>query len=631
MFKSNTRFSTKLGLGIMLMAVPIFILALGILFINSRNFIRQKASERATSALNVSMHNVKKYLLTVENATNANTWFIENNFHPDSLLALSRRIVMMNRNAYGCSISAEPDIFPECGRYFSVYTVTEGDTIISAKEGDYEYFKKVWYKTAIDAGKAIWVDPFEDDAEGDIKASETIASYCKPLWKDGRVVGVISTDISFNKLSKIINSADLPYPDAYFVVVGKEGRYLMHPDSTRIFKSNIFNDYSAYNQAGMRALGYEMIEGKSGQMHVDINGRHCHVSYCTIPSTSWSMALICPDKEILKSYNQLTNLIIVLILVGLLLILWLCRQAVGHALKPIAYLLDTLKKITNGEYDNQIPHTQREDAIGKLQNAFATMQQSIDDHVCRIRQASREAQQRNEELTKAMQLAEKAVAQKTLFIQNVSHQIRTPLNIISGFAQVLQDNPSMPEKDLAEITSMMNHNTRHLNRMVLMLFDSSDSGAVEELKSHRNDLVPCNQLARDCISYTQEIYQDVTINMESDLPDSCQIKTNRLYLTRSLHELLYNAAKYSDAQHITIRLTQTETTVRFTVEDTGSELPEELVEQMFQPFIKIDDLSEGLGLGLPLAKRHAISLGGDLFLDKSYHGGCRFIIEMPKE
>ena len=85
MFKSSTRFSTKLGLGIMLMAVPIFILALGILFINSRNFIRQKASERATSALNVSMHNVKKYLLTVENATNANTWFIENNFHPDSL------------------------------------------------------------------------------------------------------------------------------------------------------------------------------------------------------------------------------------------------------------------------------------------------------------------------------------------------------------------------------------------------------------------------------------------------------------------------------------------------------------------------------------------------------------------
>ena len=52
---------------------------------------------------------------------------------------------------------------------------------------------------------------------------------------------------------------------------------------------------------------------------------------------------------------------------------------------------------------------------------------------------------------------------------------------------------------------------------------------------------------------------------------------------------------------------------------------------MFQPFTKIDDLSEGLGLGLPLAKRHAISIGGDLFLDKSYHGGCRFIIEMPKE
>ena len=50
---------------------------------------------------------------------------------------------------------------------------------------------------------------------------------------------------------------------------------------------------------------------------------------------------------------------------------------------------------------------------------------------------------------------------------------------------------------------------------------------------------------------------------------------------------------------------------------------------MFKFFTKVDDLSEGLGLGLPLAKRHAINLGGDLTLDDNYHDGCRFIIELP--
>lgn len=51
---------------------------------------------------------------------------------------------------------------------------------------------------------------------------------------------------------------------------------------------------------------------------------------------------------------------------------------------------------------------------------------------------------------------------------------------------------------------------------------------------------------------------------------------------------------------------------------------------IYKPFVKIDNLSEGLGLGLPLTKRHALTLGGDLIYDETYHEGCRFIIEMPK-
>lgn len=51
---------------------------------------------------------------------------------------------------------------------------------------------------------------------------------------------------------------------------------------------------------------------------------------------------------------------------------------------------------------------------------------------------------------------------------------------------------------------------------------------------------------------------------------------------------------------------------------------------VYKPFVKIDNLSEGLGLGLPLTKRHALFLGGDLIYDETYHEGCRFIIEMPK-
>ena len=68
--------------------------------------------------------------------------------------------------------------------------------------------------------------------------------------------------------------------------------------------------------------------------------------------------------------------------------------------------------------------------------------------------------------------------------------------------------------------------------------------------------------------------------------------------------------------------------VCFTVQDTGPGLPENADELLYKPFAKIDLLSEGLGL--PLSKRHALSLGGDLVYDKSYQDGCRFILEIPK-
>lgn len=113
-------------------------------------------------------------------------------------------------------------------------------------------------------------------------------------------MGVISSDLSFKGLSDIVNSATPPYPNAYFMMVGKDGRYLIHPDSTRLFKTTIFDDFEQTHIAELRTLGYEMIEGKSGSMHVDINGRACHVSYRPVPSTTWSIALVCPDKEIMR-------------------------------------------------------------------------------------------------------------------------------------------------------------------------------------------------------------------------------------------------------------------------------------------------------------------------------------------
>ena len=177
---------------------------------------------------------------------------------------------------------------------------------------------------------------------------------------------------------------------------------------------------------------------------------------------------------------------------------------------------------------------------------------------------------------------------------------------------------------------MMKYNAMHLNRMVLMLFDSSDTGVMEGWKSQRTDQVSCNEIARESIQYTESRFPGLSIRFESDEPDSFQILTNHTYLLRTLRELLYNSAKYSDFNHISLRVRQTEATARFIIEDVGPGLSTEQLNKVFMPFNKVNDLSEGLGLGLSLARQHIISLGGDLELDTDYHDGCRFTIIMPK-
>ena len=415
------------------------------------------------------------------------------------------------------------------------------------------------------------------------------------------------------------------------MMTGDEVRYLLSPDSCLLFKHTIFDDADPKKNADIFALGYEMATGKRGNMSVSMNGRRCLVSYQPVPGTNWSLALVCPEKSILQSYNRLGYVIAVIIIVGLVLTLLLSGVSVRQAVRPLNKLTRRLQRIAEGHYDEQIPKSPYHDVVGRLQNSFASMQESLSRHVNDIQQMNAETEQRNEELARASELAREADRQKSLFIQNVSHQIRTPLNIIMGFAHVLDEsNGLLPEEEAKSITDMLRHNAQMLDRMVLMLFDSSARGTMEELYANKNDLVSCNDIARECIGITNKMFPNLPIAFVTDVSDDFCITTSHLYLMRSIRELLYNAAKYSDGQNISVRVTEMGSNVRFVVQDTGPGIAEEDVSRLFEMFTKVNDLSEGLGIGLALARRHIQNLGGDMFFDLDYHDGCRFVIELPK-
>ena len=623
--------SWKLSLGILLMAMPIFLLSIGILYEQSKERIKEEAMKHAASVLNTQMQRIHRAMNIVETATDVNDWEVTANLDPDSILAYSRFIVMLNSQIDGCSISAEPNTFPKYGRHFSVYTVREGDSVTTVIEEPYDYFEKIWYKKPHLEGKPCWVAYYDESDSLELTLDGMISSYSKPLYDaDKHFVGVISTGLSLIRLSKMITE-EVPFPDSYFVMTGEEGRYYVHPDSTKLFNKTIFSDIDPQQNADIFALGHEMTTGKQGSMSVRVNGIRYMVCYQPIPGTPSSLALVCPEWSILQGYNRLNYIIGPLILLGLLFILLFCSVTVAHAVHPLYRLTSKLHRIAEGHYDEQIPPSRYHDVVGRLQNSFASMQESLSRHVSDIQQMHAEMEQRNEELARTSEQAREADRQKSLFIQNVSHQIRTPLNIIMGFAQVLEEsNGMLPEAETKSITDMMKHNAQMLDRMVLMLSDSSIRGSMQELYANRNEVVSCNEVASECIGYTNKMFPQLPVEFVTDVPDDFSITTSHLYLMRSIRELLYNAAKYSDGQNILIRVTEMGSNVRFVVQDTGPGIEEEMAGRMFEMFTKVNDISEGLGLGLALARRHIRNLGGEMFLDLDYHDGCRFVIELPK-
>jgi len=624
-------FSRKLSLGILLMAITIFVVSLGVLFIQSRHIIRTEAVGRVKAVLNTTMQHIIRNLMTIENATNTYSWMIEQQFQPEQILDFTNRIVRLNPHIDGCSISAEPNMFKKYGRYFSAYTVRETDTITTVIEEEYEYFQKIWYKTPRDLNGGCWVVYYDDADSLELTIDGMIASYGKPLYSaDSSIVGIISTDLSLLRLSKVMSEVK-PYPNSYFMMIDNEGRYFIHPDSTYLFTHTIFDDADQKRHYDIIALGHEMTSGKQGEMVVNFNGAPCLVCYQPVPGTTWSLAIVCPDSDVLAGYYRLTYIVLPLLVIGLITILLLCHRAVTTSIRPLNQLLDKTQAIASGNMEVYIPKIQREDVVGRLQNSFASMLQRLNFHMGSVRYTTEQMQLRNEELERATRMAEEADKQKSIFIQNVSHQIRTPLNIIMGFSQVLRDtnDGGLSDEEMKSITDMMDHNSKHLKRMLQMLFDSSDTGQSEELNSQKHELLPCNDVSREAVQRTYLHYPNLHINFQSEVADDLCIKGNRLYLLRALCELLYNSAKYSDVKNVSLHVTLTDSNVRFIVEDTGKTITEADSENIFKFFTKVDDLTEGLGLGLPLAKRHIMNLGGDLILDTDYRDGCRFIIEIP--
>ena len=626
------KLSLKLSFGITMFLMLIFTISLGILFVRSRQMVKEEAISRAELELENLVQRVNGAMNEVELVTKSAEWHLtDDQLHPDSILNHARQIVAMNPNFDGCSISMEPNYFPQIGRYFSVYAYNDNvrDTLIAKVESPYDYFDKVYYKTPISLGKPSWVEAYSEDTEGVTTDDfeNMIVSYCVPLYNSKKeVIGVISTDLSMPWLSELVSEFK-PYKNSYSLMLGADGQYLIHPDTTKLMKKTIFTDLDPSDQQDLIALGHEMIAGNKGIMSVKVDGNRCIALYQSLHRAPWSVVLICQESEIMAGYTKLLYILIPLMVFGLLVILAFCLNVITHMVNPINSLTEKLSYITNGHYDEPIERTDRYDVIGRLQNNFAEMQKALADHISNLQEVNVATEKMNKELEEASEEARLADEKKNEFLKDVTHQIRTPLNIINGFIQVLRDDyEAIPKEEINNILDTMQTNAVSISRMVNMLLVIANN----DVKVKTTEAVNVRKLV-DFLAYLFETTPPHMVSLITDVQvnDDFVVKSNWEFLGKALAELEYNAKKFTTEGYVKLSARAEGLTVVFEVEDTGPGISKETQEKLFATFEKGDIFNEGLGLGLPCCRQMIRILGGDLRYDTNYTNGSRFIVIIP--
>jgi signal transduction histidine kinase len=242
---------------------------------------------------------------------------------------------------------------------------------------------------------------------------------------------------------------------------------------------------------------------------------------------------------------------------------------------------------------------------------------------------------RNKNLKEALDRAEESDHMKSAFISNMSHEIRTPLNAVAGFSELLC-NPEIEigEEEKKDMQERISNNVELITSIVNEMLELSKSESESNLRpdSEMEDIW-INQLCRRVLRLTvTKTNQGVETRYMTKVTDDFVFRSHGATITRILMHLLNNAQKFTEEGFIELRCVYDQESRRLNlmVTDTGIGIPEEDQDRIFDLFEKgSGNFKEGIGLGLPICRRLAQSIGAEVNIDKTYKTGCRFILSIP--
>ncbi|MBR6250776.1 MAG: SpoIIE family protein phosphatase [Bacteroidales bacterium] len=295
--------------------------------------IREEVQHRAESELKLRSFEIRNVMNAVEVAVTNMAWAVEQNLsQPDSMYAITQRIIECNSIIIGSAVAFEPNYYPQKGRLFSPYSYKQSDNIVRSKQlgtDTYNYHDMEWYTEPMRKGQPHWSEPYFDEGGGEMMMS----TYSIPIHDaNGRAVAIFTADVSLDWLGAIINTNKL-YPSSFNMMVSRTGQMMTCPIESLVMRKNI-NDLAAEIKDTTAALiNQRMMAGESGMASVtDENGELNHVFYAPVDNhTGWSMAIVCSDREIYYGLRQVSFNLFILMIIGMLLLGYIIMRTARSA------------------------------------------------------------------------------------------------------------------------------------------------------------------------------------------------------------------------------------------------------------------------------------------------------------
>lgn len=318
-----------------------------------------------------------------------------------------------------------------------------------------------------------------------------------------------------------------------------------------------------------------------------------------------------PITEMATILNKTERNISLTLVTGSLIVIFLSLYMFFKVRNPFVKLQKSAIKISNGDFENEIFVTE-DGPLAPLSLAIHKMAEKLKSQI--------EVLRKNEEFRKS-------------FIEDVSHEIKTPLTSIMSSIGLLKEFGAEYPSNVQKCFSILDNNANRLNNLIqqiLILANIEDLGLLKNKNFIKFDL---KTSIENAIISCKGLLLESNIKLDLEVRESVEIMGEIMLIEQAITNLIVNAIKYSKSPEIKVSLMKEKNNAIVTIQDFGIGINITDSERIFDRFYRVDKTRSrelgGSGLGLAIVKNIVALHDGDIALETQLGNGCKFTITIP--